>query len=199
MLPAAQLRGIITGLPATEYRDNLFRAIMPKYLGIPTPISGVGAKVRGGRYTPPSTFETIYFAEDPLAAFHEFHHVNLQLMRDMDDVFVARLAISALLAPQVILEPIRVLDVTLREVRLALGTDLAEVTGPWNLPPGPVPPPTHVLGQETYNSGLFQAIRFPSARRTGGVCVAIFPDRLAPTGSIDLDDSRSGGPTQHIS
>ena len=198
MLPAAQIRRVLASLPAVDYRGNVYRAILPKYLATPTPISGIGAKIRRARYTPIGSFETIYFAEDPLTAFHEFHHVNLQLMRDMDDPFAARLAVFATLGPQLILEPIRVLDLTRREIRFALGTNLSEITRSWQVPPVPGPPPTQMLGEQTHNSGSFQAIRFPSARRDGGVCLAVFPDRLAASGSIDLDDSRNGGPIQHI-
>jgi RES domain-containing protein len=198
MLPAAQIPAILASLPAAEFRGNLYRAIFPRYLATPTPISGIGAKLYGARFTPVGSYETIYFAEDPLTAFHEFHHINLQLIQDIDDPFAVRLAVFTLLPPRVVLEPIKVLDVTRPEIRTALGTSLNEITGAWQVPPVPGPPPTHLLGEETYNSGLFQAIRYPSARRAGGYCLAVFPDRLTPSGSIDLDDSRYGGPVHHI-
>lgn len=198
MLPAAQLPAVLAALPPVEYRQNLFRSTLPRYIAGPTPISGIGAKLRGARYTPVGSFETIYFAEEPLTAFREFHHINLQLMHDMDDPFAARLAVVATLIPQVTLEPIQTLDLTRREVRAALATDLSELTGPWRVWSGPGLPPTQLLGQEAHSSGLFQAIRFPSARNPNGNCVAIFPHKLAPTGSIDLDDSRNGGPKQRI-
>src|SRR5262245_58054141 len=156
MLPAAQIPAVLAAIPPVEYRQNLFRSILPAYLSGPTPITGIGAKLRGARYTPIGSFETIYFAEDPLTAFREFHHINLQLMHDMDDPFAARLAVIATLVPQVILEPIKILDLTHREVRMALSTDLNELTGPWRIWSGPSQPPTQLLGQEAYNSGLLQ-------------------------------------------
>lgn len=199
MHPPARLRAALAALPPAEYRQNLFRTVLPKYLSAPyVPLSGAGARAHGARYTPPGTFDTLYLAEDPLTAFQEYHHINLQLMWDMDDQFAARLAVTAMLVPQAVLVPTRVLDLTRREVRTALGTDLAEITGPWRVPAGPPSPPTHVLGQEAFNSGLFRGIRFPSARRPGGVYLAVFSARLAPGGSIDLDDSRNGGPVQHL-
>ena len=198
MRTVAPLRAALAGLPPVEYRQNQCRLTPPKYLSSPyDPLTGVGARMRGARYTPPGAFDTLYLAEDPLTAFHEFHRVNLEVMRGLDDPFAARLAVTALLVPQVTLIPILVLDLTRREVRTALNTFVGEITGPWRLP-GMLPPPTHVLGQEAYNSGRFQAVRFPSARRAGGVCLAVFVARLAPGARIDLDDSRTGGPVHHL-
>jgi hypothetical protein len=145
-------------------------------------------------------FETIYLAEDPHTAFLEFQHEPLALMRDMDDELAVRLAVIATVAPHAELVPGEILDLTRREVRQALGTTLIELAAPWRNYPGPGLPPTQVLGQEAYNSMLFQAIRFPSARNPGGVCLAVFPDRFPPGGPayLDLDDSANNGPVQRV-
>jgi RES domain-containing protein len=199
MLPVAQLRRVIAALPPAKYRRTLFRAVLPKYLLPPNqPISGVGAKLRGARYTPVGSFETIYFAEDPQTAFIEFHYPNLQLMHDMDDPFAARLAVAALVCPWVTVEKLRVLDLTRHEIRAALGTDISELISAWRVVHGATLPPTQILGNATHSSALFQAIRFRSARRSEGVCVAIFPDRLVQGTSIELDDSRNAGPMQKL-
>lgn len=198
MLPPLALRAAFRALPPVEYRRNLFRAVRQKYIA--TPLSGIGATITGARFTPVGGPETLYVAEEPLTAFTEFHHENLALMRNMDDPFAARLAVVGMVAAHAVLEPLRFLDVTRREVRLAVGTDLNELAAAWRAFPGPGLPPTQVLGEEAYNSGLFQAIRYPSARQADGVCLAIFVDKL-PIGGvayIDVDDTRNGGPKQHI-
>jgi RES domain-containing protein len=200
MLPPIALQAALAALPAVEYRRTLYRTIRPVFLK-PTPLSGVGAKIRGARFTPKGGFNTIYLAEDPHTAFIEFQHESLILMRDMDDEFGVRLATIATVSPHAFFEPIGILDVTRREVRQHLGTDLNELAAPWRPFPGPGLPPTQVLGQEAYNSGLFVGIRYLSARNPGGVCLAVFEDLLRTTTGrdfLDLDDSRNGGPVQRI-
>ena len=190
MLPAAQLPTVLVAIPPSEYRQVLFRLIPPPYLSSPqNPLSGSGS-----RYSPSGAFDTLYLAEDPETAFHEFQHICLEVIAGLDDPFAARLATTAFLAPQVILPPTSVLDLTRREVRTALGTNLLEITSPWRVPL----PPTHVLGQVVFASRRFQAIRFPSARRPGGVCLALFTTRLLAGSSISLDDSRHGGQVVHL-
>ena len=197
--PAA-LRAALAALPAAEYRRTLYRTVRPVYL-TPTPLSGIGARLRGGRFTPKGGFDTIYLAEDPLTGYVEFHHEALDLMRYTDDEHAARLAAIATVAAHATFDPGRVVDLTRPEVRRALGTDLNEMTGPWRVFRGRGLPPTQLLGREAYNSGRFLAIRYPSARNPGGVCLAVFEDRLrATTGGdfLDLDDSANGGPVQRI-
>ena len=121
-------------------------------------------------------------------------------MRDMDDEFAVRLAVIATVAPHAVLIPGKILDLTRREVRVALGTSLTELAAPWRNFPGPGLPPTQLLGQEAYDCKLFQAIRFSSTRNPGGVCLAVFPDRFTKRGKayLDLDDTANNGPVQHI-
>jgi RES domain-containing protein len=198
MLPVAQLGRMFARLPPVEYRKNLFRTVRLKFLG--TPLSGIGAVKTGARFTPVGGPETIYLAEDPLTAFAEYHHVNLSLIHDLDDPFIARLAVVAVVVPRAELDPTAVLDLTRPEVRGALGTDLVELSSAWAGWTRPGLPPTQILGREAHVSGLFQAIRFPSARNPGGICLAVFPDRLPKGGPayLDLDDSVNGGPVQRV-
>ncbi|MBX9624321.1 MAG: RES family NAD+ phosphorylase [Gemmataceae bacterium] len=198
--PAA-LRAALASLPPrAEYRRLLYRTIRPGFLA-PTPLAGIGARLYGSRFSPKGSFDTIYLAEDPLTAFSEFQYPALDLIRRLDDEHAVRLPVLATLTPHAALDPGRVIDLTRREVRRAPGTDLNEITGPWRGIPGRRLPPTQVLGREVYNSGRFLAIRYPSARHPGGVCLAVFEDRLrASTGGdfLDLDDSANGGPVQRI-
>lgn len=171
MKSPAALRAAFAALPPVEYRRTLYRSVRLRYL-TPTPLSGVGAKLTGARFTPKDPvngFDTLYLAEDPYTAFVEFHHEPLALARDLDDDFAVRLAVTATVSPHTILDANRVLDVTRREVRLALGTSLVELAAPWRAIPGPGLPPTQRLGREVYRSRRFQAIRYPSVRNPGGV------------------------------
>jgi RES domain-containing protein len=202
MHPPLTLQADFAALPLAEYRRTLYRTIRPGFLS-PTPLSGVGATIRGARFTPKGGFNTIYLAEDPLTAFVEFQHESLKLMRDMDDEFGVRLTVLATLTPHAFFAHSAILDVTRREVRLHLGTDSNELAAPWRpfVGPGLPLPPTQILGQEAYNSGLFLGIRYFSARNPGGICLAIFEDRLRATAGpdfLDLDDSRNSGPIQRI-
>ena len=199
MFAPVALRAALLALPAHKYRRTLYRVVRPKFLAPPNrPLSGIGAKTLGARFTPKGSFEAIYFGEDPHTAFIEYHHEHLTLMRDKDDDFAFRLAVTATVSPHVMLDHGRILDLTRREVRMALGTTLNELASVWRVLPGVPTPPTHILGQEVYNSGLFQAIRYFSVRNPGGVCLAVFVDKLTAPWFIDLDDSKNGGPVQRI-
>ncbi|MBX9582049.1 MAG: RES family NAD+ phosphorylase [Gemmataceae bacterium] len=200
MLRPAALRVALARVPAAEYRRTLYRTIRPAFLVSRTPLSGVGARLRGGRFTPKGGFDTIYLAEDPLTAYVEFQHEALTLRRDMDDEHGVRLPAIATVTPHAAFDPGRVLDLTRREVRRTLGTDSTELTGPWRGFPIRRLPPTQLLGREVFYSGLFSGIRYPSARHHGGVCLAVFEDllRAASGDFLDLDDASNGGPVQRI-
>jgi RES domain-containing protein len=200
MLTPIALPAALAALPAVEYRRTLYRTVRPVFL-TPTPLAGIGARLHGARYTPKGSFDTIYLAEDPHTAFIEFQHESLALMRDMDDEHGVRLTTIATVVPHALFDPAGILDVTRREVRQHLGTDLNELAAPWRAFAGPGLPPTQILGQEVFNSGRFLGIRYPSARNPGGICLAVFEDLLRARGGpdfLDLDDLANGGPVQRI-
>src|SRR4051812_33883150 len=94
------LRAAFASLPSPAYRRILYRAVRLQYLVPPyLPLSGVGARRFGARFTPKGSFDTLYFAEDPLTAFVEFHHEFLSLLRDKDDEFFTRLSVTGTLVP----------------------------------------------------------------------------------------------------
>jgi RES domain-containing protein len=198
MLPVAQLQFALAAVPAIEYQRNLFRVVRQRFLG--SPLSTVGASRFGARFTPIGGPDMLYLAEDPLTAFVEYHQQALTTIHTHDDPFIARFATAGTIVPQVVLAHGRVLDLTRQEVRHALGTDLVELTAPWRGTAAPVLPPTQTIGQEAFNSGLFDAIRYPSVRNPNGVCLTVFVTRLVAGGPgyIDLDDSAHGGPKQRI-
>jgi RES domain-containing protein len=198
MLPVAQLHVAFGALPPVEYRRNLFRIVRQRFLG--TPLSTIGASKFGARFTPVGGPDMLYLAEDPLTAFTEYYQQALATIYQFDDPFMARFPITGMVVPQVVLTVGRVLDLTRREVRVALGTNLTELAAPWSTFPGVGLPATQFLGQEAFNSGLFEAIRYPSVRNLNGVCIVVFVTRLVAGGAafIDLDDTLSGGPKQRI-
>lgn len=203
MLPVAQLPAALAALPAVEYRKVLYRVIRPRFLppAVPapgTPLTGIGAKLTGARFTPKGSFDTIYLAEDPLTAFVEFHNEHFRLMRRKDDEHAVRLPIVATLAPHATFTVGGILDLTRREVRAKLGTSLEELAKPWRTA---VSPATQALGEEAERTGRFVGIRFFSVRNPGGVCLAIFENRLRAKGGtdlLDLDDSAHTGAKQTI-
>lgn len=209
MLAAAALPAALAAIPAVEYRKVLYRTIRPQFLAalppnpLPTPLSGIGASLRGARYTPKGTFDTIYLAEDAHTAYIEFHNEMLALMRDMDDEQGVRLPTLATLAPHAAFVPSGILDLTRRDVRQHLNTDLNELALPWRTVVQPALSPTQLLAREVHATGRYLGIRYFSLRNPGGVCLAIFEDLLALRAkggpdSLDLDGSAAGGPVQSI-
>jgi hypothetical protein len=119
----------------------------------------------------------------------------------MDDEHGVRLPVTATLAPHAAFVPDGILDLTRREVRLHLGTDLNELATPWRAWAGPGLPPTQLLAQAVQATGRFLGIRYDSIRNPGGVCLAIFESLLRAKGGpdfIDVDNSTDGGPVQRI-
>ena len=81
------------------------------------------------------------------------------------------------------------LDVTNPAVQQALGTTPVELTGHWRQARNRgQTPPTQQLGQAVYDSGLFQAIWYESARVPGTYCLAVFPDRLIAPSFLEVYD-----------
>jgi RES domain-containing protein len=80
------------------------------------------------------------------------------------------------------------LDLTDVSIRRRLGTTVAEITGPLLYKAGDPPLPTHVFTQVVVDSHRFSSIRYPSARRRRGSCLAIYPELLAPGEFIQVQD-----------
>ena len=147
---------------------------------------GFGAPVNGQRFTPRGGMETIYFAEDLATAFDEVHPEQA-IIRQHDPGLVLPVSPGGYAAIRYHLET--VLDVTDPTVQQILGTDMAELTGHWRQARnrGQIPA-TQRLGQAVYDSGLFQAIWYESARVPGTYCLAAFPDRLTAPSFLEVYD-----------
>lgn len=148
------------------------------------PLWGLGSVRYGGRFTPKGAFETIYLAEDPVTAMAEvtgiLYSPHAPMPQTPQPPWVL-ITVEAIL--------IRVLDLTLPETWSTLGTNPQELTGAWRqLQAVKKEAPTQRLGRLTHRSGRFDAIRYPSSKNVGGICMAILTDRLRPPAMIRVLD-----------
>ena len=77
-----------------------------------------------------------------------------------------------------------ILDMCDGHIQSAVKTNLQELTGDWSYSQtlflnnlGSLPP-TQVLGQAAYDSGVITGIRYPSAKSPQSTCLVVFTDRL---------------------
>lgn len=129
----------LAGFDATCYRHQA-----PKY----DPLDGHGARLHGGRFTPPGSFPTLYLCTSLRCVTAE-----LQRLGQRQVIGVEALLPRAVYEYSVSLS--RVLDLTSGEVLEQVGLREADVTAPdWRL--------TQELGKAAHSLD-FQAIRAPSA------------------------------------
>jgi RES domain-containing protein len=152
--------------------------------GAPQPLWGLGSKTFGGRFTPRDSFETVYLAEDPTTASSE---VGLILKH-------ANSSVTIRTHPWVLItidgNLLSVLDLTDAKTVAALGSSHQELTGEWRYTQEQSgEAPTQMLGRLCHDSERFDGIRYPSSKNvTGGVCVAVFPDRLRKPAYLEVYD-----------
>ncbi len=163
------------------------RAIQHRYLTGPPPGASAGtpprplwpggSKMHGQRFTPKGGFDTCYVAGDLITAALE---VQLMVQGPGGPVPVKASAPAVFVTIDGVV--LNVLDMTAPANLALVGTSLAELLGPWAYVPGGGWAPTQVLGEAAYASRRIHGIRYPSAKNhaAGGVCLAIFPDRLNP-------------------
>jgi RES domain-containing protein len=195
MHPPGDLAVALASLPGQPFDGVLYRAVFlealygfhstPPYPA-PRPLFSLGAPRHGARFTPPEGMPTLYAAEDPETALAEAHQVDAALRRRHPDR-VPPAAPTVLISLRARLDT--VLDVTIAAVQHALDTNRREIVRPWRLlqARGQVPA-THLLGEVTFTSDRFQAIRYPSTRSRGRCCLAIFPDRLVAPAFVEVYD-----------
>lgn len=148
------------------HRATAYRNQSPRY----DPRSGEGARINGGRFTPPGSFPTLYLCETRPCAVAE---LNRQGTRHV-------VGVEGLL-PRVLyrydLDLQRMLDLTDQETRGHLGiTENELVADDWAM--------CQQIGAEAHASGD-QAIRTISATGVGTVLV-IFPE-LAGSGVVHVE------------
>lgn len=131
----------------------------------------------GARYTPIGGPAALYLGSSERVANVEWSSALRELFPGMP------LPPKTVFQVMVILK--RVLDLSIEANQICLGTNGAELNGPWR---SVIDPPTHTLGLAVHNCGLFSAIRFRSTKEPRGYCLAIFPDRLIVGERVDVVD-----------
>lgn len=177
MLPRPELVAALSTVKLTSAHGPWSRAIGYRFLlgpppglvGPARPLWGGAASLVGARFTPPGGSDTIYLAEDPITAFVE---VSALILLPGDPVPI-RAAPWVVISVDGILN--NVLDLTDPSTLTALDTTAQEMTGTWAAAPQP---PTQILGQLAFDSGRISGIKYASAKRPGGLNLAVFPDRI---------------------
>lgn len=192
MLTPADLALVLPTLPRLTCQGHAYRVVAYKYLAANPPshpnrfLYGLGAPTSGARYTPLGGMSTIYLAHDLATAFDEANPEQA-ILRRIDPGLAKPTPLGG--HASILYELDAVLDVTDSQIQNQLQTNSAELAAPWRLTQkrGRVPP-TQVLGQAVYDSGLFQAIWYESARAPGTYCLVVFPDRLAGKAFLEVYD-----------
>jgi len=198
MLPDDELEVLLNagGLPASPCRRTMYRCVeQGKLYGLnrpvpfpdPIPLYSRSSSDRGARFTARGGPDTLYMAEDITVAY-------LEVDRAYKKVEGLQPKVVPPMAPPVILFAIkveleRVLDLTDAGIQAALKTNVAELTATWRLKQHrKIPVPTQTLGTLIFQSGRFQALRFPSARDPRGCCLALFPDLAIAPSLVEVFD-----------
>ncbi len=189
----ARLKAALTKAKRVAVHGPWSRAVEFRHLHTrkPAPLWGGASKIHGARFTPKSGFESIYLAWDSVTALAEVQSL----------AFLAG-SLFQPLAPPWVLMSVKgivsgVLDLTDPATLNALGTNEQEISGAWLTS---AHPPTQLLAQVAYDSGIVVGIKYPSARNVGGgVNLVVFPDRLplAATDFLEVFDPH-GNLTQRI-
>ncbi|MBM3457183.1 MAG: RES domain-containing protein [Armatimonadetes bacterium] len=197
MLAYSDLLLALPSQPVQPFVGILYRAIHYSTLhGLhlvqpptPDPLFSGGAPVHGARFTPAGGMPSLYLAEDRATADREANFPYL-LLAGANPQAVPGPPATVLFTAQVHLTTL--LDVSDSIVQTALGTNPAELAAAWRtLQMRGQPVPTQELGRAVFDTGTAQAIRYPSAVPGGGHCFVVYPDRLAPTGSVEIYDPGS--------
>ncbi|MBZ0186368.1 MAG: RES domain-containing protein [Candidatus Obscuribacterales bacterium] len=186
MLGAVDLAAILAESAVQAYTRNVFRCVelnaLLSYIP-PQPLFDLGARITGQRFTPLGGSRALYVAEHPAMAYFE-----------TSQMFASVAVIAQQQAPPTVILNLTVhiesvLDLTVHETQVSLGTTIAELTAnwQWQLAIGAVPP-THVLAELAFNSGRFQALRYPSALQSQQSNLIIWTERLTNPSFVQVID-----------
>lgn len=194
MLSDAALSALLLTLPRRRFQGALYRVVTlealygfhhnPPYPAV-RPLYNLGAPVAGARYTPLGGPPSLYLAEDPDTATAEVNPVYARLRQQNPPIAVV-IPPCVLFSVQAALY--EVLDLTDPAIQSALQTDTQELTGAWRVAvPSPLPP-TQRLGKLAFESGVIQALRYPSAQLPACACYVVFTERLTGAAFIEVFD-----------
>ena len=184
MLPGGDLESVLPSLPRKTVHGPWSRAVGYHLLTAappgaapgsgPQPLWPGGPVVTGGRFTPKGGHPSVYLAEDPVLALKE-----VQAVFAPDPSIALRTQPWVLVTVDGIVSDI--VDLTDTAMQATIGTDLTELTGDWLYPQSlGLAPPTQLLGQLAFETGVILGLRYPSAKDpANGVNLIVFADRLA--------------------
>lgn len=195
MLAPTALPGALAAIAAQAYTRNVFRCVeLNALLSFipPQPLFDLGARNSGQRFTAIGGPRALYVAEHPATAYFE----TSQMFSSVAAIAQQQAPPTVILNLAVHLET--VLDLTVNTTRVSLGTTVAELTGnwQWQLAIGATPP-THHLAEAAFNSGNFQAMRYPSALEPERSNLIIWTERLTNPSIVQVIDP-SGRFADHL-
>jgi RES domain-containing protein len=188
MREVSELSEALSAVDPVEYERILYRRVpLVSLLGIRKKASGLhvtrlppqflyagGGSGRVNRYTYPGGPDSLYLAEDEETARAEATPDGLELPPTV--VFSVQAKLSS------------VLDLTAKDVQVAVGTTSEELRAPLLYKPAAPRLPSHTLAEAVIISARFSAIRYPSARLAAGVCLVVYPDHLKEWEELRLID-----------
>lgn len=154
-----------------EWQGTTYRFASRGYSDKDRFTDGEGARRSGGRFTPIGAQRTLYLSLDRATATAEldswYDYYNVP-----DTAFQPRVLAAVAVSVGLLL------DLIAPETQTRLGLTTAHVVEEWR----PVSDTGGVAGVQTFGRLVceagFEGIRFPSARREGGVNLALFPDNF---------------------
>jgi RES domain-containing protein len=156
---------------ATEWQGTTYRFASRQYADLDHFTDGIGARRSGGRFTPIGGQRTVYLSLDratataELDSWYEYYGVP-------DTAFQPRVLAAVAVSVGLLL------DFTFPQVLEHLRLTPEHLIEEWRpLSDGGQVSGTQVLGRLVYEAG-FEGLRFPSARRPGGINLALFPDNF---------------------
>lgn len=189
MLDAAGLQAALDQIQPIPYPErNVFRCVeLAALIGDGSrkiqPLYDLGPRQSGQRYTSVGGPRALYVSE---------HHGTSYV--EATGMFTSVAAIAQQPAPAEVTLQFRVrleavLDITVDANQKLLNTNDIELkrSWEWQMAMGQ-PVPTQILGDVAFNSGKFQAIRFPSARLTGDINLVIWTDRVVSPSFMECTD-----------
>lgn len=186
MLAEADLRAIVRELPLISLSGPWTRAVLTRLLLAPPAgapralLVGDASAQRPYRFNPAGRFPVIY-----LAAEFETALAEVSLTLGQSDPYTI-VSINGVL--------VGVLDLTDADVMQRLGTNAQELSGAWRMfTLENREAPTQTLGRILFEETAAIGVRYASARRTGGTCLAVFTDRLVESGRSVLEVRDSTG------
>jgi RES domain-containing protein len=158
----------------------VYRSSLPRYANRQDLLTGVGSRIAGARWNPPGSFPTVYASLDPHTALDEvlahFRHYGLPIESAMPRVTASiRVRVN------------NVLDLTDGTTRSALQISARRMLEePWrDKQAGGKEALTQALGRLAFELA-WEALVVPSAARTNGINLILFPDNLSGASSMQI-------------